>query len=928
MTRDKLVSYLRAERAAGRWGYSTGMSVSPELVKPGEKVEVKFFVRRQIPAVCKATAIPDCFGANPGSPQTLKLDWQPDGANAHSATVMLTPSRPGNWRVLWQVGGEQLSRMIGVVDRGYAVCRFYTTNDHRGSWLPGHAPYVMHQRGLPGDFWAGSEWVSPFSRTPQDLAEHFRPYAEMRHRFGDGMQPLFNANYMIPNCPDTSIWKFDADVQREGIQLLMPLWEELGLGRLTLLGSYTFGHDTAGIARSLGIKAVDSACPWQNCRDGRNDNFWLYNDWVRPTVPYYVSPHDFRMVAPSKSIVALQQCTTSNVTAYTWMASEGCPQESCLRRHSDPKGKQLGETWNMDRFQTIVDYLLAEAPYQQEPLFLSVNFEAFVPGPDWDRANRLGGEYVCDQAKHKKVVFALGEGIVEYFVNHYDKQPENWFYWPDAYCGYSLHYKPKCLPDRIELSNVDFHSVHDQGMALPRFFWDFAQRRNEPVWDFQQAHRQNNMINPHLVTADTCVPRMVNLDGVNAAVKVTPMSDGAEIRVEIQSTKPLRVVPIGVWQLPLCRDGLKVVDISDNARYIAVVDGSTENAQGIVVCKGVPTGNTVYKVRLEGASRKPLEPHFHIGTHVQGRTFVRNGVPQVYIWLAEKNPQPGTLTVRVPAGKKIRLHYNDGRMEESAGGVLAATLDKQWQHESPSLVGLTVEELLSWAEFTPASGRVASPVPSVRIVLPGDAGPLAKRAGDILGRQIAERCGAEVVTGGKAAWSVELGIEAGIGTEGFKIADGPGNTVRILGNDERGLLYGVGKFLRSSRYDRGGFTLGAWRGTSVPKCPIRGIYLATHFNNYYEAASPEELERYVEDLSLWGFNLLALTYPHWQYTGYGDPAVRAEWATICAGSCEWQSRWACGSVSGMRSTVASHLLPRKCDARPYRIRWGGTDTSV
>ena len=169
---------------------------------------------------------------------------------------------------------------------------------------------------------------------------------------------------------------------------------------------------------------------------------------------------------------------------------------------------------------------------------------------------------------------------------------------------------------------------------------------------------------------------------------------------------------------------------------------------------------------------------------------------------------------------------------------------------------------------------VASPVPSVRIILPGDAGPLAKQAGNILGRQIAERCGAEVATGGKAALSVELGIDAGIGTEGFKIADGPGNTVRILGNDGRGLLYGVGKFLRSSRYDRGGFTPGAWRGTSVPKCPIRGIYLATHFNNYYEAASPEELERYVEDLSLWGFNLLALTFPHWQYSGYSDPAVR------------------------------------------------------
>ena len=54
---------------------------------------------------------------------------------------------------------------------------------------------------------------------------------------------------------------------------------------------------------------------------------------------------------------------------------------------------------------------------------------------------------------------------------------------------------------------------------------------------------------------------------------------------------------------------------------------------------------------------------------------------------------------------------------------------------------------------------------------------------------------------------------------------------------------------------------------------MRGIYLANHFNNYYEAASPEELEHYVEDLSLWGFNLLALGFPHWQYESYDYLAV-------------------------------------------------------
>ena len=171
-------------------------------------------------------------------------------------------------------------------------------------------------------------------------------------------------------------------------------------------------------------------------------------------------------------------------------------------------------------------------------------------------------------------------------------------------------------------------------------------------------------------------------------------------------------------------------------------------------------------------------------------------------------------------------------------------------------------------------GFSTEPVTSVRVLLQGKPGNIARRAAEILGRKINERCGRDIVTSGPAAFAIELGIEPGIGAEGFKIADGPGGVMRILGNDEKGLLYGTGKFLRNSTYHQGSFLPGPWRGTSVPKCPARGIYLATHFRNFYEAAPDEEMERYIEDLSLWGFNLLALTYPHWQYTGSDDPAVR------------------------------------------------------
>lgn len=181
---------------------------------------------------------------------------------------------------------------------------------------------------------------------------------------------------------------------------------------------------------------------------------------------------------------------------------------------------------------------------------------------------------------------------------------------------------------------------------------------------------------------------------------------------------------------------------------------------------------------------------------------------------------------------------------------------------------------LLWLMLAGASTRAAEPVRSIRVVLPANPGEIIQRAASILERQIRSRCDAKVVPDGESAYAIELGVDPGFGSEGYKILDGASGRVRILGNDERGVLYGVGKFLRSSRYDQGGFTPGPWRGTSIPKCSMRGIYLATHFNNYYEAASPEELEQYIEDLALWGFNLVALAYPHWQYASYEDPPAR------------------------------------------------------
>ena len=141
---------------------------------------------------------------------------------------------------------------------------------------------------------------------------------------------------------------------------------------------------------------------------------------------------------------------------------------------------------------------------------------------------------------------------------------------------------------------------------------------------------------------------------------------------------------------------------------------------------------------------------------------------------------------------------------------------------------------LPWLHAADSQSVIANQAPkaevvkSVRLILPAQPGLVVEHIGQVLARQIQQRCEAKVVRDGEAPLTVELAVGPGIGAEGYRIEDCPGGGVRIVGNDAGGVLYAAGKFLRTSRYDQGGFTPGAWRGTSVPQKPQRGIYFATH----------------------------------------------------------------------------------------------------
>lgn len=160
--------------------------------------------------------------------------------------------------------------------------------------------------------------------------------------------------------------------------------------------------------------------------------------------------------------------------------------------------------------------------------------------------------------------------------------------------------------------------------------------------------------------------------------------------------------------------------------------------------------------------------------------------------------------------------------------------------------------------------------------------PLIETTMALVTRQIGERGGA-VQLGDVATAAVVFDLRPELGAEAFAIArDEARDGWRVSGGDERGVLYGAGKFLRGCRFDTPCLAYHGPCGSFTPALPVRGMYFATHFHNFYHDAPIELVERYVEELALWGCNTLSVWFDMHHYTGIDDPEAQAMIARLRA----------------------------------------------
>jgi hypothetical protein len=101
-----------------------------------------------------------------------------------------------------------------------------------------------------------------------------------------------------------------------------------------------------------------------------------------------------------------------------------------------------------------------------------------------------------------------------------------------------------------------------------------------------------------------------------------------------------------------------------------------------------------------------------------------------------------------------------------------------------------------------------------------------------------------------------------LGKEGFRLLIKE-NAIFVAGNDPRGVLYGIGKLLRTLRMKSGSISVpDDINVITCPRYPIRGHQLGYRpKTNAYDAWSPAQFDQYIRELALFGANSIEIIPP-------------------------------------------------------------------
>ncbi len=141
------------------------------------------------------------------------------------------------------------------------------------------------------------------------------------------------------------------------------------------------------------------------------------------------------------------------------------------------------------------------------------------------------------------------------------------------------------------------------------------------------------------------------------------------------------------------------------------------------------------------------------------------------------------------------------------------------------------------------------------MTLAASPGPAEQRAAELFTERIKDRSGvtpAASVDQAKYRLTISRKTIPALGADGYSIVvDTRKRELSVTGQSDSGVVAGVGRLMREIRYLPGHIEIPALQIAETPQMPNRGMYLWARKYYFYE---PDRLERYIEELALWGCN--------------------------------------------------------------------------
>ncbi len=149
----------------------------------------------------------------------------------------------------------------------------------------------------------------------------------------------------------------------------------------------------------------------------------------------------------------------------------------------------------------------------------------------------------------------------------------------------------------------------------------------------------------------------------------------------------------------------------------------------------------------------------------------------------------------------------------------------------------------------------------------------AARLAQVLTRRLAPR--GIALADDSDAYPVTVTLSPVMDSDSFSLTPADGG-VQIAAGSLCTLYAGLGYFLLHSTFDwKGGFTPAELPVYHKQTSSLRGMYLASHFYNFWHVAPMEEVIPFLEDIALWGGNTLMLCLAPQHYTSLSTPEAKA-----------------------------------------------------